>query len=277
MKGSPSGRATWYCPVSGSLKIGLAGTPAATASLLLNLEGVFTSLLAWFVFRENFDRRIFAGMVCIVAGGILLNWQPGGLSVTRSVWLIVAACLCWALDNNFTQKVSGGDPLRITALKGLCAGGFNLGLSYFTLNLAWPGAGVLLGAAVVGVTGYGLSLAAFVAALRYLGTARTGAYFSLAPFVGATLSLLIYREAVTGRFLVAAACMAAGVYLHLTEKHDHEHEHEEVEHEHEHEHDEHHQHDHSPPVSGSHCHRHKHKRLKHKHQHYPDLHHRHDH
>ena len=257
---------------------GLRTTPASTASLLLNLEGVFTALLAWFVFRENFDRRIFLGMLCIVAGGLLLSWQ-GEAGWGGGVGLVVGACLLWALDNNFTQKVSGGDPLRIAALKGLSAGGCNLLLAIALGQARWPGFPTLAAAALIGTLGYGVSLAAFVSALRYLGTARTGAYFSLAPFVGASLSLLVFHEPMTGRFLAAALCMAAGVYLHLTENHEHEHTHEELEHEHEHVHDEHHQHQHEAAQDAGqpHTHRHKHQRLSHKHPHYPDIHHRHEH
>ena len=261
------------------LLTGLATTAASTASLMLNLEGVFTALLAWFVFGENFDRRILLGMLCIVAGGVLLSWQGSGLHASRGMWLIVGACLCWALDNNLTQKVSGGDGLRIAAWKGLIAGTFNLLLALGLGQALWPSGQVLLASAVVGFLGYGLSLAAFVTALRYLGTARTGAYFSLAPFVGATLSLLIYQEPITSRLIAAALCMGVGVYLHLSEEHDHEHLHEEMEHEHEHFHDEHHQHEHEPgqDVSEPHTHWHRHERMRHKHPHYPDLHHRHGH
>lgn len=260
------------------LLTGLRLTAASTASLMLNLEGVLTALIAWFVFRENFDRRIFAGMVCIVAGGALLSWQ-GGFVWSGGVGLILAACLCWALDNNFTQKVSGGDPLRIAALKGLSAGSCNLALAWMLGQAQWPSPPILAAAALTGTLGYGVSLAAFVSALRYLGTARTGAYFSLAPFVGASLSLVLFHETITARFIGAALCMAAGVYLHLTENHEHQHTHEELEHEHEHVHDEHHQHHHEPGQNPQepHTHHHRHARLSHKHPHYPDIHHRHEH
>ncbi len=260
------------------LLTGLRLTAASTASLMLNLEGVLTALIAWFVFKENFDRRIFLGMLCIVAGGVLLSWE-GQFAWNGGAGLIVAACLCWALDNNFTQKVSGGDPLQIAALKGLSAGICNLTLAALLHQTQWPSAPVLVGAILTGTFGYGVSLAAFVSALRHLGTARTGAYFSLAPFVGATLSLLLFHEPLSARFAAAALCMAAGVYLHLTENHEHEHTHEELEHEHEHVHDEHHQHQHEAAQDAGqpHTHRHKHQRLSHKHPHYPDIHHRHEH
>jgi len=261
------------------LMTGLAHTAASTASLLLNVEGVLTALLAWFAFRENFDRRIFAGMVLIVAGGVLLAWQPG--SAFASSWgvpAIVAACLCWAIDNNLTRKISASDAVQIAAVKGLVAGAVNLVIA-LTTGQQLPALLPALGAAIVGFCGYGLSLVLFVLALRHLGTARTGAYFSAAPFVGAALSLLLLRETPAVSFWLAGALMAVGIWLHLTEHHEHEHTHEPLEHSHEHVHDEHHRHDHDFAWDGSepHAHGHRHQPLRHVHPHTPDIHHRHEH
>ena len=263
------------------LMMGLQATPAATASLLLNLEGVLTALLAWFVFHENFDRRIVWGMVFIVAGGLLLSWSGSGnnsTGFTLGALAVVAACACWAIDNNLTQKVSGGDPVQIAGIKGLVAGSVNT-LIALTNGATLPPLPVISGTLLVGFFGYGLSLVLFVLALRHLGTARTGAYFSLAPFVGAVVSLLLLREVVTLTFWPAAVLMAGGVWLHLTEKHDHEHTHEYMEHSHLHVHDEHHQHEHPPGVDPHepHTHHHAHHPMIHKHPHFPDIHHRHGH
>ncbi len=261
------------------LMLGLHSTAAATASLLLNLEGVFTALLAWFVFRENFDRRIALGMVAIVAGGLLLSWQPGaGLAFSSGALLVAGACLCWGVDNNLTQKVSSSDPFQIAAIKGLVAGSVNLAIA-LALGASLPPLQVLAGALVVGFLGYGLSLACFVLALRNLGTARTGAYFSLAPFVGALVSLLLLRESVGALFVAAGGLMVIGVWLHLTEKHEHAHHHERLQHSHRHIHDEHHQHAHAAGVDPTkpHTHEHTHEPLTHSHPHFPDIHHRHGH
>jgi drug/metabolite transporter (DMT)-like permease len=261
------------------LMLGLAGTPASAASLLLNLEGVFTALLAWFVFRENFDRRIALGMLLIVAGGIALSWQGnGGFSLPWPSFAVAGACLCWGIDNNLTQKVSGGDPVQTAAIKGSVAGTVNAVIG-FALGASVPGLPSLEGALVVGFFGYGLSLVLFVLALRHIGTARTGAYFSLAPFVGAAVSLVVLRESVGGSFLVAGLLMGVGVWLHLTERHEHEHTHERMEHSHRHVHDEHHHHEHGPddPPGEPHTHMHVHEPMTHTHAHYPDLHHRHGH
>ncbi len=256
---------------------GLARTPASSASLLLNLEGVFTALLAWFVFKENFDARIALGMGLIVAGGVCLSWSGvagGGIGLLA----VAGACLAWAIDNNLTRKVSAVDPVQIAMIKGLGAGTANvaLGLAY---GAPWPQPHVLLGAGAIGFLGYGVSLALFVLALRHLGAARTGAYFSTAPFVGAALSIAMLGDRIGLGFIAAALLMGLGVWLHLTERHAHFHRHEATSHEHLHTHDEHHHHTHSPqdPPGEPHSHPHVHDNLTHRHSHYPDLHHRHEH
>ena len=261
------------------LMFGLVRTDSASASLLLNLESVLTALIAWVAFRENVDRRVFLGMMAIVAGGGLLAWQevPRAGS-TLGPALIAGSCLFWALDNNLTRRVSGGDAATIACLKGLIAGAVNAALA-FELGAALPAMTVVAGAGLVGFLGYGVSLVLFIVALRELGTARTGAYFSVAPFFGAALALLILGEQAGVLFWIAAILMALGVRLHLTERHEHEHVHEPLEHEHAHAHDEHHQHSHDGAWDGTepHVHAHRHDRMRHAHPHYPDLHHRHRH
>jgi drug/metabolite transporter (DMT)-like permease len=258
---------------------GLSLTDAASASLLLNLEAVLTAAIAWTVFRENVDRRIFAGMVAIVAGGVLLSVgtapRAGG---PLGALLVAAACLAWAIDNNLTRRVSGGDAATLACLKGLAAGLVNLLLA-IAVGAPLPAAQSWLGAGLLGFLGYGVSLALFIVALRHLGTARTGAYFSVAPFFGAALALALPGERPGTEFWIAGALMALGVWLHLSERHEHAHAHEAMEHTHEHVHDTHHQHAHDFPWDGRepHVHPHRHGRLVHSHPHYPDLHHRHRH
>lgn len=262
-----------------ALMYGLARSAASTASLLLNLEAVFTALLAWFLFRENFDRRIALGMLAIVAGGLVLAWTPGSrVEGASGAMLVAVACLCWAVDNNLTRKVSAADAMLVAGLKGLVAGSVNLGLAML-VGEALPPVGVLGLSMAVGFLGYGISLALFVLALRHLGTARAGAYFSVAPFFGAGLAVLIQGDPITFPLLAAGSLMAAGVWLHLTERHGHRHTHEAQEHTHAHWHDEHHQHSHDAAWDGRepHTHRHVHAPLAHTHAHYPDVHHRHTH
>jgi drug/metabolite transporter (DMT)-like permease len=261
------------------LMAGLARTDAATASLLLTLEGAATALMAWFIFHENFDRRIAIGMFCLLAGAAVLAWSGAPtLGGTLGPLAIVGACIAWGFDNNLTRKVSLADPLQIVELKGLIAGPVNVALGFWA-GAALPDASSTLLACVVGFLGYGVSLALFVVALRHLGTARTGAYFSTAPFLGAVVAVIGLGEPVTLQLIVAGALMALGVWLHLTEDHEHEHEHEVLAHAHPHTHDAHHQHQHGPedPPGEPHTHVHQHGGLRHTHGHMPDTHHQHHH
>src|SRR5579862_597746 len=244
--------------VAGPLALmhGLSTTPASTASLLLNLEAVFTALLAWFAFHENFDRRVVLGMGLIVGAGALLVWAPGRAApLSGGFAYIAAACLCWAIDNNLTRKVSSGDALVIACMKGFLAGGVNLALAALMGN-ALPGAQLAIAAMSVGLLGYGISLVLFVVALRHLGTARSGAYFSVAPFFGAIAAVAMQADPVTWQLVAAGILMAAGVWLHLTETHAHEHGHEPLVHTHAHAHDEHHRHAHGAGVATTEPHTH---------------------
>jgi drug/metabolite transporter (DMT)-like permease len=261
------------------LMVGLSHTTGATASLFLNLESVLTAVLAWLVFKESTDHHIVLGMVLIVAGGAVLAWPADEASASGLGPLALAgACLAWAIDNNLTRKVSASDALFVAGSKGLVAGCVNTALA-FALGADWPALPLLSAAMLIGFLGYGLSLVLFVLALRGLGTARTGAYFSTAPFVGAAISILVFAETTSASFWMAAALMAAGVWFHLTEHHAHEHAHTELLHGHNHRHDEHHQHSHDFAWDGTepHSHAHQHVALKHRHAHFPDIHHRHSH
>nr|WP_321985007.1 EamA family transporter [uncultured Lichenicoccus sp.] len=264
------------------LMSGLARTDASSASLLLNLEGLATMAIAWTLFRENVDRRLLLGAFAILAGAALLSWR-GTAHLDLGSALIAGACLCWGIDNNLTRKLSAADPVQLAMLKGLVAGAVNSGLAW-ARGSHLPGPELLPLAALVGVLGYGVSLALYVLALRHLGAARTGAYFSLAPFVGAVLAVLVLHEPVSIILVMAGVLMGLGLWLHLSERHEHDHLHDAMEHEHRHLHDEHHRHDHPPGVappepedSEPHTHRHVHARMMHRHPHFPDLHHRHDH
>ena len=260
------------------LMFGLMHLPATNVSLLLNMEAVLTAILAWCVFKENVDKRIFIGMVAIVLGAVVLSWSNDfSFSNTSASWLVLAACLAWAIDNNLTRKVSLTDATWIASIKGLSAGVVNLLLALY-MNVSFPPILNSMGAMLVGFFAYGISLTLFVVGLRHLGTARTGAYFSIAPFIGTFIAVL-FGEPITLSLLISGILMAFGVWLHLTEKHEHEHIHSAMYHDHEHIHDEHHQHDHDEPIANGvrHRHFHKHEVMKHKHAHYPDIHHQHDH
>jgi drug/metabolite transporter (DMT)-like permease len=260
------------------LMVGLATTSASSAALLLNVEGLATMAIAWLVFRENVDRRLLIGAFSILAGAVLISWSGGPGGVSLGSLAIVGACVAWGVDNNLTRKLSSADPVQIALIKGLVAGAVNLSLA-LAFGAHLPPPGPMAGAALVGFLGYGVSLVLFVLGLRYLGTARTGAYFSAAPFIGAILSLWMFKEPLTARLVGAGVLMGVGLYLHLTEEHSHAHQHDALDHEHSHVHDEHHQHAHGPRDAPGepHSHPHHHAPMRHKHPHYPDLHHRHDH
>jgi drug/metabolite transporter (DMT)-like permease len=237
---------------------GLAALPASGSSLLLNAESVLTALIAWIVFHENLDARVALGMLAIAAGAVVLSWPSGPAEFGR-LWpslLVVAACALWALDNNLTRRVSATDATWLAMMKGLVAGSINLSIA-LGRGAVLPQPTTLAGALAVGFVCYGLSLSLFVVGLRNLGTARTGAYFAVAPFVGAILSVLALAEPVTWRLAVGGILMGFGVWLHLSERHIHEHTHERLVH--------------------AHPHPHVHEPITHIHPHYPDIHHRHSH
>jgi drug/metabolite transporter (DMT)-like permease len=262
------------------LMVGLTRADAATASLLLNLESVFTAVLAWFVFREATSRRVVLGFVAIFLGGLLLAWPAQTVSPGRSEGLlaVAAACLCWGLDNNLTRRISAADSHVIAGIKGLVAGTTNTALAV-ALGANFPPLPYLAGTLALGFVGYGVSLVLFIVALRNLGTARTGAYFSTAPFIGTAIAVVLYGQPVTGAFWLAAALMGVGVWLHVTEHHEHAHVHEPLRHSHSHEHDEHHKHEHGEgwDATEPHVHEHHHEALRHYHPHFPDIHHQHRH
>ena len=262
------------------LMFGLASMPASGASLLLNAEGVLTAVIAWVVLREPADRRVVLGMAAIVAGAVVIAVPTAQAQVT-SVWpalAVVGACACWALDNNLTRKVSLTDATWLVAVKGTVAGPTNLVLA-LVLGAQLPALRATGAALVLGFVAYGLSLVLFIVGLRHVGTARAGAYFSVAPFFGAVLAVA-FGDAVTWQLLVAGALMAVGTWLHLSEQHGHEHTHHAVTHDHWHTHDDgHHDHEHGELVAAGvrHRHVHTHEPVTHTHEHYPDAHHRHDH
>lgn len=228
------------------LMLGLARMSAASASLLLNLEGVLTAIIAWLVFKEHTDRRMVIGMALVSLGALLLSWPSGSVSLgtgDAGAALLLAACLCWALDNNLTRQVSEADALFLAGVKGISAAAVNIGLALVS-GQAMPPPGLLAPVLLVGFLGYGLSLVLFVLALRQLGTARTGAYFSAAPFIGAAIAIGVFQESTTPLFWLAALLMLLGLWLHLTERHEHPHWHGDLQHSHPHYPDIHHRHEH---------------------------------
>jgi drug/metabolite transporter (DMT)-like permease len=200
---------------------GLTQTTGSAASLLLTLEGVFTALMAWIIFREPFNRRIGLGMAAISLGAVLLALRTtSGHAGVLGALAVAGACLSWAIDNNCTSKIADVDALTLASIKGIVAGATNTILALL-VGAALPNPGLVAASSVVGFLGYGLSLVLFVLALREIGAARTGAYFSTAPFIGAVVGVVALREPLTFALIGAGLLMGFGVYLHLTESHNH--------------------------------------------------------
>lgn len=263
------------------LTYGISRISGSTASLLLNLEAVLTSLIAWTVFKEHFEKKIVYGMVLIVSGCLTLSLNSAassGADTLLGFSLISLACLSWSIDNNVTRSISHLDPILIAAFKGLIAGAVNLTLGYLIgEKITWNIQIIQVG--ILGFLGVGVSLVSFIVSLGSIGTSRTGAIFSTAPFIGSLLSIVFLKESISVPFTVALVLMFGGIWLHLSEDHQHEHTHTELSHSHDHTHDEHHQHEHSDGDSNDvpHNHRHTHKPITHSHAHFPDIHHQHEH
>ena len=259
------------------LAAGLSHAPAATASLLLNLELVFTTVLAYFVFKEHVGRRVVIGTALVVVAGVVLGWS-GDADLRWGVLLIAGACLCWGVDNCVTANLDELAPAHITFVKGVIAGGANL-----SIGLAFGGSAnstAVVAALIVGAFGYGVSITLWVAGARDLGAARGQLVFATAPFIGALVAWTAFADDVTTREVVSLGIAAIGVSFVLRTDHLHDHRHVAVEHDHEHRHDDaHHEHQHADgsTASARHQHRHSHEQLVHAHPHVPDLHHRHDH
>ncbi len=264
------------------LLLGLARTTAENASLLLNFEMVATSVIAWLGFHEAIGRRMWLAMMVITLAGMVLSVdfsKEGTFTFSLGSLLVIGGCCCWGLENNCTRNLSAKDPAQIVIIKGLGSGFTAL---LIALLCEPPGAGFrwswVPAALLLGFVAYGLSIDCYVRAQRRLGAARTSVYYAAAPFIGAALSLGIFREPPSRSLVAGGVLMVCGALLAVTERHQHRHRHERLVHEHRHTHDDrHHTHSHPAPVTGYHSHRHTHEELVHDHPHTPDLHHRHRH
>jgi drug/metabolite transporter (DMT)-like permease len=257
---------------------GLSRSTAASASLVLVLEAPLTALFARLIFREHVGPRATQALIATVAGAAVIAWPSGDVVGTTGLVAVAAACACWALDNTFTREVAHTDPVVVVALKGSIGGSINLAAA-LALGSAWPAAGAVLGAMLVGAVTYGASLVLYLVSLRGLGATRATIYFATAPFVGAVAGIAFLAEPPTIRLAAAAAMMAVGVWRLTGETHGHRHRHDPLEHSHPHTHDDdHHRHLHADgDESALHAHRHRHEPIEHEHPHVPDIHHRHGH
>jgi drug/metabolite transporter (DMT)-like permease len=256
------------------LMISLQNTPASTASLLLNFEGVGTTLIALLFFKEAIGRRAWTAIIVITLASIFLSTNFNqGFGISFGALGIILACVLWGLDNNFTRNISGKDPLAIVAAKGLVAGTFSFLLAFFLGNQL-PDLKTILYTLLLGFISYGLSTMLFIRSMRGLGAARTSALYGTAPLAGVLLSIFIFGELPSFFFIVAAILMIGGAWLLINENHEHIHIHTTMLHDHSHGHDSSHGHD---DATGIHSHEHEHSAEEHDHDHMPDIHHRHGH
>ena len=257
---------------------GLQRLSAVLGSLLLNLEAPFTIGLAVLLFREHLGRREIAGALLIVSAAVILQYRPE--EVRPDAWgflAIVGACLCWAIDNNLSQRVSLRDPIVVTRIKVLGAGICTVSVA-FLAGQSLPRPVIFAATLLLGLFSYGVSLVLDMQALRLLGAAREAGFFATAPFVGAVAAVPILGERWGFNEVCASLVMAMGVMLLFREHHHHLHIHEEMEHDHMHVHGDHHEHDHEGGlVEEPHAHLHRHVPLMHGHPHVSELHHRHEH
>ena len=260
------------------LLFGLERVSGFAGSLLLNLEGVLTALIAVFLFGESAGKRLWWALACMTAAGVFLTWEPGqGRFIWSGFLLIVLAMAAWGLDNNLTRQISAKDPVQIALIKGLLSGLTSLALALiFGMKIEWDAR--IAYALLLGSFSYGLSLVFFIKALEGLGSFRTGLFFSLAPFIGAIVSLIVLQECIGWVMFPAAAFMGLGLWLMIEEEHSHLHVHEEMTHSHLHDHEDiHHRHRHPAAIREVHVHEHTHHKVAHAHAHWPDTHHRHVH
>ncbi|MCM2324730.1 MAG: EamA family transporter [Oligoflexia bacterium] len=262
------------------LAYGIQKGSAFEVSLLLNLESVTTTVIAWLIFREHVGRAVWSGKVLLVVGGIIISVSPASqLMISAAGLLVLGACFFWGIDNNLTRDIDELPSTVLAAVKGLAAGVFNIGLAFFLEGAAAPvSAGQLSGAMLLGAMSYGVSLVLFIGALRIIGASRTSTYFAVGPFFGMLFAVLLLGDRPEVYQWTAALFMAAGLWVLYKEHHEHAHSHELLTHGHQHSHDEHHRHSHPGTALGEpHDHVHTHEDLKHAHAHFPDIHHRHGH
>lgn len=263
------------------LMVSLHHTAASVASLMLNFEVVSTMVIAVMVFKEHIGLNALWAIISITIASILLSWDSNGKwDISINALGILGACVFWGIDNNLTRKISAKDPVTIVMIKGISAGIITLVIA-LAFRYPFPEPVIWLKSLLLGSIGYGLSIVFFVLALRGLGAARAGAFFGIAPFAGAALSFIIFRETPNLFFIIALPLMILGVVLLINEKHIHKHVHPEAEHQHRHCHDDdHHLHEHKEKILQSdqtHSHEHQHPETKHDGYHLPDIHHSHEH
>lgn len=199
------------------LMLGLTQTTAANASLLNNFEIVATSVIALCVFRERISPRLWLAIALVTLASLLLSFEDtSSLSFSWGSLLVLLACAFWGLENNCTRSLSDKDPMRVVVIKGF-GSGLGALLIAFAAGERLPALPMILSALALGFVAYGLSITCYIYAQRGLGAAKTSAWYAVSPFVGAGLSLLIFRQTQSISFFIALAVMAAGAWFAATD------------------------------------------------------------
>jgi drug/metabolite transporter (DMT)-like permease len=260
-----------------ALAWGLQHTSGTSASLMLTLEALFTAVLAWRLYRETLDGRVWTAMGLLLAGGMVLVADQGrtGGAQLWGLLAVLLATMAWGVDNTLSRALAERDPGQVVMSKALLGATATSALAV-AFGESLPSALAAMALLAIGATGYGLSLRFYLLAQRAFGAARTGSVFAFAPFIGAALAVALGDRSASGLMALGSMLMLAGVVLHLAESHGHEHE--ALEHEHAHRHDDgHHNHSHDAMPAAEHSHVHRHPPLRHQHPHVPDAHHGHRH
>lgn len=199
------------------LMVGLTMTTAANASLLNNFEIVATAVIALFIFREAISRRLWLAIVLVTISSAILSVEDvTSFTFSYGSIFVLLACVCWGLENNCTRMISHKDPLEIVVIKGFGSGLGSLVLAFFLGESALPLV-YWVCTLLLGFVAYGLSIFFYIYAQRYLGAAKTSAYYTLAPFMATALSLVIFREKPSISFFIALLIMAVGTYFASTD------------------------------------------------------------
>lgn len=200
------------------LMIGLNASTAANASLLNNFEIVATAIIALAVFKEKISPRLWGGIVFVTLSCAVLSFEDmSSLRFSKGSLFVLLAAVCWGFENNCTRKISSKDPLQIVLLKGIFSGGGSLIIGFCVgERITYPQ--VILAVCAVGFVAYGLSIYFYVYAQRSVGAARTSAYYAVAPFIAAILSLAIFREMPSVSYFAALVLMAVGAWLSSGDK-----------------------------------------------------------
>ena len=200
------------------LMISINNSSAETVSLLNNFEIAATSVIALVIFKERISGRLWTGIILITLASILLSLTDiYSLSFSIYSLLAILACICWGFENNCTKKLSHSEPIKVVIVKGLGSGTGALIVAFLSGDKLSYTPYILL-AFLLGFVAYGLSIFFYIRAQRYIGAAKTSAFYALAPFISALISLILFQKIPGLLFISAFILMATGAYFTIEKK-----------------------------------------------------------